>query len=402
MRIIADLHIHSKYSRSCSKNLTLENICQKCGVKGINLVGTSDFTHPLWFKELKEKLIETKPGLYALKKNNSGVQFIVSTEISCIYSQGGRGRRVHICIIMPSLESAERLNENLKKRGFNLKSDGRPILGISAKNLTQIVLEIDPNAIIMPAHIWTPWFSLFGSKSGFNTLEECFEEMSSSIFAIETGLSSDPSMNWTISALDDLTLLSNSDAHSLESLGREANVFEIEENLFSFNELRRIIKEKDSKKFLYTVEFFPEEGKYFSDGHASCKYCSYPAETKGERCPVCGKIMTFGVLKRVNELSDRHKPSANGKIPFKKIIPLKEIISSVYKIGKNSKKVSEVYSKIVSKENEFAVLLDLPLKELKKIAGNDIGSAIIAMRKGKVKIIPGYDGIYGKIEILVS
>ncbi|MEI6288421.1 MAG: endonuclease Q family protein [bacterium] len=256
MRLIADLHLHSKYSRSCSRELTLENIAKWCERKGINLVGTADFTHPAWFNEIKNKLIEAEDGLYKLKDNSSPTRFILSTEISCIYTQGGKCRRVHICLLVSKIEFVEKIIENFTLRGFNIKSDGRPIIGLSAKELARIVLEIDKKAIIIPAHVWTPWFAVFGSKSGFDTLQECFEELTENIFAIETGLSSDPQMNWRLSKLDNLTLISNSDAHSLNNLGREANVFEIEENKLSYGEIYNIIKNKDKKSFCTPLNFF--------------------------------------------------------------------------------------------------------------------------------------------------
>ncbi len=400
-KIIADLHLHSKYSRGCSRDLTLENIEKWCEYKGINLVGTADFTHPAWFKEIKEKLIEDQSGLFRLKNSQSKVRFILTTEISCIYSQGGKMRRVHVCLIAPKIQTIEKIIANFEKRNFNLKSDGRPIIGFSAKALAETVLEIDERSLVIPAHAWTPWFSVFGSKSGFDSLQECFEEIAPHIFAVETGLSSDPAMNWRVSALDKTALVSNSDAHSLANLGREANVFEIPEKDINYDEIYRIIKEKDAKKFLSTIEFFPEEGKYHIDGHAACNYSAEPEESKRQNnlCPICKKPLTLGVMHRVNDLADRNDLSAIKNIPYKSLIPLREIIADSFGVGKNSKKVTEEYFKIVKVSPEFEILIDLDEERLKKITSEEIAKNIINVREKKVKIEPGYDGIYGKISI---
>ena len=401
LKIIADLHLHSKYSRSCSRDLTLENIEQWCEYKGINLVGTADFTHPAWFKEIKEKLIEDHLGLFRLKDSQSKVRFILTTEISCIYSQGGKMRRVHVCLIIPEIETVEKIIANFEKRNFNLKSDGRPIIGFSAKALAETILTIDPRALVVPAHAWTPWFSVFGSKSGFDSLQECFEELAPHIFAVETGLSSDPPMNWRVSALDKITLISNSDAHSMANLGREANVFEITEKNISYDEVYRIIKEKDEKNFLYTIEFFPEEGKYHIDGHAACQYSAEPEESKRQNniCPICKKPLVLGVMHRVNDLADRNDLSVIKNIPYKSLIPLQEIIADSFGVGKNSKKVAEEYLKMVKIFPEFEILIDLDEEHLKKITSDEIAQNIINVRGKKVKIEPGYDGIYGKISV---
>lgn len=402
MRIFADLHIHSKYSRSCSPDLTLENIAKWCEYKGIKVVGTADFTHPAWFNEIKSKLIEDQAGLYKLKDVSSPVRFILSSEISCIYKQGGRARRLHLCLLFPDLRSVESLNDIFDERGFNRKSDGRPIIGLSAKDLAKIALGINENSLVIPAHAWTPWFSVFGSKSGFDSLSECFEELTPKIHSIETGLSSDPPMNWQLSALDDITLISNSDAHSPANLGREANVFEISENNLNYSELSRIIKEKDRNKFLYTIEFFPEEGKYHIDGHADCKFSSLPQSSAKNKniCPRCGKKLVLGVLNRVSELADKKDNSARNQIPYKSTIPLMEIIADAYDVGKNSKKVAKEYFNLIGKYTEFEILLDLPLPELLKITDEEIANRVILMREGKVDITPGYDGIYGKVKIV--
>jgi len=403
MRFIADLHIHSKYSRACSKQLIPEEIDKWCQYKGINIVGTGDFTHPAWKKELQNSLIESEPGLYKIKNSDSPTRFIFTTEISCIYSQGGKTRRLHICIFAPSMETAQKITSDLNKRGFNLKADGRPIIGMSAKDLAKAILDVAPDSMIIPAHAWTPWFAVFGSKSGFDSLEECFEEITPYIYAIETGLSSDPAMNWQLSALDNITLVSNSDAHSPANLGREANVFDIEPEKVSYDEIYNIIKEKNRKKFLYTIEFFPEEGKYHFDGHANCKYSVHPNESKKHKniCPICKKELTLGVMHRVNELADRQEESIDQDkhIPYKNLIPLQEIISDTFGVGKNSKKVQTEYFKMVKNNSEFEILLDLNIEQLKKITDYEIADKVMQMRQGKINIEPGYDGIYGKISI---
>jgi len=381
--------------------LTLENIDTWCNYKGINLVGTSDFTHPAWFREIKNKLEEAEDGLYKLKGANSAVRFILSTEISCIYTQGGKMRRVHVCILVPDIATVEKIIDAFEKRGFNIKSDGRPIIGFSAKELARLVLEINPESLVIPAHAWTPWFAVFGSKSGFDSLEECFEDVTPYIYAIETGLSSDPPMNWQVSALDKITLISNSDAHSLNNLGREANVFEIDEGKLNYSEIHRIIKEKDKSKFLYTIEFFPEEGKYHIDGHLSCNYSSLPEVSKKNKniCPVCGKPLVLGVLNRVSQLSDRTDMKKLDVIPYKNAIPLQEIIADYLQVGKNSKKVLAIYMDAVKNFSELEILIDLSQQQLHKIFNNQIAEAILNVRQGKVSIEPGYDGKYGIIKV---
>jgi uncharacterized protein (TIGR00375 family) len=415
MRIIADLHIHSKYSRACSKDLTLPNISQWCGYKGIDLVATGDFTHPAWFSHIKEQLEPTGTGLFKIKEETfssrrsdlsiasstvGDIRFILGTEISCIYKQGDKCRRIHVNIFFPEIKDVEQFNATLEKMGCNLKSDGRPIIGLSAKDLARISLEINPKAIIIPAHAWTPWFSIFGSKSGFDSIEECFGEYVKNIFAIETGLSSDPPMNWRLSTLDKIVLVSNSDAHSLANLGREANVFDWDNP--SYDEFYNTLKNHDKKKFLSTIEFFPEEGKYHLDGHASCKVVMEPSETKKNKglCPVCKKPMTIGVFNRVAEIADREKGELDNHIPYKSIVPLQEIIAEAFDVGKGSKRVQAEYFNIIKKgDTEFKVLLDLSKEELAKIAEPIIVEGIMRVREGKLFIEPGYDGIYGTVKI---
>ena len=401
MRYIADFHIHSKYSRATSREMDLEHLNQWAKLKGIDILGTGDFTHPLWFKELEEKLIHLGNGLYRLK--DKSVFFILTTEISCIYKKGDKTRRIHLLVFAPSLEVVKKLNQRLEKN-YNLHSDGRPILGIDAKELLKIILDVSIENFVVPAHAWTPWYSLFGSKSGFDSIEECFEEMTPEIYALETGLSSDPLMNWRVSSLDRLTLISNSDAHSPENLGREANVFEFpDEEGISYQKIIESIKIR--KNFDFTIEFFPEEGKYHFDGHRNCQISLAPRETKKLKgiCPVCHRPLTIGVLHRVDDLADREVPIAPQLAPgFKSIIPLKEIIAQIYGVNKTAKKVKEKYLELIKKteKGEFSVLLDLEKKELLEIALPRVVQGIIKARKGEVVKIGGYDGVYGKIKIL--
>jgi len=411
MKIIADFHIHSKYSRATSSKMDLEHIYLYAKRKGINIVGTGDFTHPQWLKEIQEKLIPAEDGLYRLKPDlldnlkdlvfdkKDNLRFIISGEISNIYTKNGKTRRLHNLILLPSIESAEKINHLLSLQG-NLKSDGRPILGMDSLELLKIVYETEKNAMFIPAHIWTPWFSLFGSMSGFDSLEEAFGKYSNYLTALETGLSSDPKMNWRLSMLDQYSLVSNSDAHSPDNLGREANIFDID---LSYSQIKKALIEKDKNKFLSTIEFFPEEGKYHYDGHRLCQVRLSPAERKKINgiCPVCHRPLTVGVLSRVEELADREEgiipPTA---IPFKSLIPLKEIIADVLNVNPHTKSVENIYLKLLQQfNNEFHLLLDVPIEEISKLAGEKIALAISNMREGKVEIEPGYDGEYGKIKI---
>lgn len=402
MRFIADLHFHSKYSRATSQRMNLENIAVFAKKKGIDIVATADFTHPLWFKELKEKLTPAEAGFYVLKnqKNDSqAVRFIVSGEISNIYSRHNKTRRVHNLILLPSLTAAEKINNRLSWQG-NLKADGRPILGMDSQELLKIVLDFEAQALFVPAHCWTPWFSVFGSMSGFDNLEEAFGDDAKYIYALETGLSSSPEMNWRLSALDKITLISNSDAHSPDNLGREANVFDTE---FSYRGIQEAIIRKDPQKFLYTIEFFPEEGKYHYDGHRLCKVRFAPEQTKSYKgiCPVCDRPLTLGVLFRVEELADRQKgfQPANA-IPFRNLVPLQEIIAEALGAQNKTKKVNEYYENLIKLfGNEFNILLDVEESILRKNILPVIAEGIIRVRQGKVIIEPGFDGEYGKVKI---
>jgi uncharacterized protein (TIGR00375 family) len=405
MKIIADLHIHSKYARACSQLLTPENLALWARKKGIQVLGTGDFTHPKWLEELEQALVETKPGLYSLKEGGTGKEpslFMLTAEVSSIYKQGDKVRRVHNLIFAPDIAAAKRLNQLLEGRGANLKADGRPIMGIKCDDLVKLCKEADPAVELIPAHAWTPHFGVFGSLSGFDSLAEAFGDQAKHIFAIETGLSSDPKMNWQVSQLDGLSLISNSDAHSLRKLGREANVFEIPEAELSYAAIIQAIRAKDPKQFLYTIEFFPEEGKYHLDGHRDHKFSCLPVETKrlGGLCPVCGKKLLQGVLHRVDDLADRQlgfQPSR--AVPFKSVIPLEEIIAETWGVGVASKKVLEQYEKMVAQRPEFEILIDLPEAEIAALSTPAIAQSVIRVRAGKVHIEAGYDGLFGKIEI---
>ena len=405
MRIVADLHVHSKYSRACSQLLTLENNAVWCQKKGVNVLGTGDFTHPLWFSEIENKLVEAEPGLYKLKDASCpDVRYMITSEVSQIYKRGGKTRRIHNLIFAPSIEAARKANVWLTNAGYNVKSDGRPILGIDSEIFYKQLKELDERIVICPAHAWTPWFALFGSKSGFNSIEECFGEMSSHIFAIETGLSSDPIMNRAWSHLDRVSLLSNSDAHSPQNFGREANVFDVDENKLSFDEIMRIIRERDQKHFLYTIEFFPEEGKYHLDGHAQCGFSCEPDETKklSGVCPKCGGTITVGVLARIDELADRarNRDVMHNHVPFRSIVPLPEVIANVLGVKAASKKVQAMYERMVtSGGNEFHLLLDATRSDITSLAGEEIAYAITRMREGNISVVPGYDGVYGVVKI---
>jgi uncharacterized protein (TIGR00375 family) len=399
MRFIADFHLHSKYSRATSKDMEVETLGRWAKKKGISLLGTGDFTHPTYFAELQAKLEPLENGLFGLKKGDEGTRFILTTELSNMYSQGGKGRRVHSLIFAPSFKVVEAISARLSNLG-KLSSDGRPIFGFSASDLVKMILDISPDCLVVPAHAWTPWFSVFGANSGFDSLEECFGEMARHICTIETGLSSDPEMNWRLSALDHVTLISNSDAHSPNRLGREANVFDCP---LDYSEIVEALRRKDRKRFLYTIEFFPEEGKYHYDGHRQCKVVFSPSETKAHHslCPVCKKRLTVGVMYRVEELADR--PSGfipKNAIPSVHLIPLEEIIAEALGFRMGTKAVESEYERLVERGgSEFQILLDSSPEELAAFVSPTILDGIIRMRQGKVLIMPGHDGVYGKINL---
>jgi len=399
MSFIADFHIHSKYSRATSLQADLEHIAQAAKTKGIQVVGTGDFTHPQWLKEIQENLEPAEEGLYRLKNSNKAVRFLLTSEISCIYSKKGKVRKVHIVVFAPSVEIVEKINRKLSQIG-NLRADGRPILGLDAKELLKIVLSVSEDCLVVPAHCMTPWFGIFGSKTGFDSLEECFEEESKHIYALETGLSASPDMLWRLPDGRRLTLISNSDAHSPGKLGREADVFETELN---YSAIVEAIKKKDKEKFLYTIEFFPQEGKYHFDGHRECGISLSPQESRkyNNVCPVCGKPLTLGVAHRVEELADREEGFVPEEaIPFKSLIPLKEVIAEAFACGTATQKVSKEYQKLIETfDNEFNILLNAGGRELKSATLPEIAEGIIRAREGKVIIEPGYDGVFGKVKI---
>jgi uncharacterized protein (TIGR00375 family) len=413
MRFTADLHIHSKFSRATSRDMTLDNIAHWAKIKGLSLVASGDFTHPEWFFLIKEKLEPEGNGFFRLKSilpANNGylkgmscrpdeIHFVLSTEISFIYSKKGRVRKVHLLLLAPDFESVEKINSRLSGLG-NLRSDGRPILGLDAKHFVRIVAEICPRCVVIPSHIWTPWFSLFGSNSGFDTIEECFEEMTPFIFALETGLSSDPPMNWRLSALDRYALVSNSDAHSPSRLGREANVFDTD---FSFRGLVEALRSRDPDKFLYTVEFFPAEGKYHYDGHRKCGVLFSPKESllHKDLCPKCGKKLTIGVMHRVEELADREEGTRPPfKTAYRSLIPLNEIIAEAIEKTSECQSVWDIYFRLIREfGNEHRVLTEIPIQELARFQPERIGQGVDRMRRGAVKIVPGHDGDYGRISL---
>ncbi len=408
MEFILDYHLHSRFSRACSPKLTLPNIALACNQKGIDIVGTADFTHPVWCKELIEQLIETEPGLYQIKKSFlpknyrenevfRPVRFVISSELSCIYKQGEKTRRLHLVFLIPSLEVVAKINAEFDKRGWNRKSDGRPILGISGKDLWALMLEIDPRIILIPAHIWTPYFAVFGSKSGFDSLMECFgEELVKKIPAVETGLSSDPPMNWQIKELDNYRLVSASDAHSLEALGREATMVSLKN--ISFNNLADALWDRNNSKIISTLEFFPEEGRYHLDGCADCKYSCEPRVSKQNnfKCPKCGRALTLGTMFRVEQLAGRkggEKPKSAKD--FEYMIPLREIIGALYDVGKNSKKVAKIYEDLLQNASELDILR---AKTQPDFIPDNLWQALLAVRAGAVEKRAGYDGLYGIIK----
>lgn len=407
MKMIADLHIHSRFSMATSKEGTPENMDFWARKKGISLIGTGDFTHPVWREELKERLVSEGNGLYRLRDEyvkeesrkfpGEGTRFVVSGEISSIYKKNGKTRKVHNVILLPGLEAADAMAQRLEKIG-NIHSDGRPILGLDSHDLLEMMLDVCPEGILIPAHIWTPHFSVLGAKSGFDSVEECFEELAPYIHALETGLSSDPAMNWRISKLDRYQLVSNSDAHSPSKLGREANLLDID---CSYEGLYRAIQTGEGLEG--TVEFFPEEGKYHFDGHRKCGVSLSPVEAErlGGICPVCGKKLTMGVDHRVEQLADRAEGfvKKDGK-KYESLVPLPEVISACMGYSTASKKVQGCFEQMIQTlGTEFDILRNVPSEDIKSCAGERIAEGIENVRTGNVKRIPGYDGEYGKIEL---
>ena len=412
MKFYADLHIHSHFSRATAKNLDLEHLYLWAQLKGIHVVGTGDFVHPGWMKELEEKLEPAEEGLFKLKAKyakpmddqvpapcRAPVRFMLTVEISNIYKRHDKVRKVHNLIFSPSLTAAQKIQAKLGAIG-NIKSDGRPILGLDSYDLLRITLDADAKNMFVPAHIWTPWFSALGSMGGFDSMEEAFGDLKDEIFAVETGLSSDPLMNWRLKQLDDYILISNSDAHSPAKLGRESNVFDTD---LSYPAIYKALADKNNKGLVGTVEFFPEEGKYHYDGHRNCQVRWHPKDTIKHKglCSVCGKGVTVGVMARVEELADRPEGTKSPRWrPYKSAIPLPELVGEAKEVGPASKAVQAAYMQMLTTlGSEFYILLDAPIEQIKKSSGELIAEGIARMRRGDVKIAAGYDGEFGTIEI---
>lgn len=394
-KLVADFHIHSRYSRATSKDLTVQELAKWAKIKGIGVLGTGDFTHPIWLEELRDALRDTGTGLY----EHDGMRFMLTSEVNTLFYKGGKAHQIHHVLLAPSIESVERINRELEPFG-SLSLDGRPTLQMEARRLVELVIGLEPRAAVVPAHAWTPWFALFGSTSGFDAVEECFEDQAKHIFALETGLSSDPAMNWRLSALDRYALLSNSDSHSARRIGREANVFDCE---VTYDAILQAIRTKDRTKFLRTLEFFPEEGKYHLDGHRACKIRWSPQETKrhGFRCSACGKKVTVGVMHRVEALADRPEGATPDRaIPFQRVVQLDKIIADALGVGTGTQAVEREYQSLIHAcGTEFAVLLDTSEEALRKATSARIAEGILRMREGRVTVEPGYDGEYGTIRI---
>ena len=400
--IVADLHLHSRYAYACSKNLSLSNIASAAKTKGIGLLSTADFTHPAWLAELEADLVPIDDGTFEFE----GVRFLLGTEVSCVYRQGGQGRRVHLLLFLSSLEAVGRFNAALSAGGSKLEGDGRPSVRLPAPDLASLALDIDPKAIVIPAHIWTPWYGMLGSKSGFDSLEECFGAMAPFVHAVETGLSSDPAMNWTVPEIASRTIVSFSDAHSLPNLGREVTVFQ------GAPTYRGLQEALEHNNIAYTIEFYPEEGKYHYDGHRNCGVSQSPRETleMGDRCPVCGRLMTLGVLHRVQSLGgpapgDLPDPGGmvrgqDGRPPFLRLVPLLELLSMTLGVGRTSKTVRKAYQELCNKlGDEITVLAKADFSELAIVAGERVAAAVTNARIGRVSIEPGFDGQYGKVSV---
>ncbi|MCL4353663.1 endonuclease Q family protein [Patescibacteria group bacterium] len=438
MQFVADLHLHSKYSRAVSQNMILPVMADFARKKGIDIISTGDFTHPLWIREIQSQLKESGEGLYRFKdqgskiKDENDVLFLLSTEIASIYTQGEKLRRIHNLIFSPSIEICEKINKELTRRGCNLHSDGRPIIGLSSKNLLEIVSSIDPRAILIPCHIWTPHFGIYGSASGFGSLDEAFGDSARFVYGIETGLSSDPLMNWQVEELDNRSILSFSDAHSPAKMGREATVFvsskngisndklQISNEEITYEDIRLAIMRRNGKlKIGYTIEFYPEEGKYHFSGHRNCGVVYGPEDlkAKGEICPVCHRRLTEGVLNRVMQLSTRlygkvfsvkmsdkgikwYIDQTKNHPPFVKLVPLLEIIAEAMHSTVSSRKVTGIYDMLCSSlGSEFNVLLLSSVTDIEKYSDSRIAQAISKVREGNIIIDPGYDGEYGKVKI---
>lgn len=418
MELIADLHLHSKYARAVSKYMELPVIAAGAAKKGIGLLATGDWTHPLWFKSIESELEEAAPGIFRLAKpadlGSAGVRFLLGTELACIYREAGRSRQVHHLVFSPSLAVCRQVIAALEARDANLDRDGRPVLALSSRELLQLLLEIDERIILIPAHIWTPWFGTYGSRTGYDSLAECFGELGRHIYAVETGLSSDPRMNWTVPELRERRILSFSDAHSAAKLGREATVFEAEPD-FSYQDFWRVLAgEKGKLSLSHTLEFFPEEGKYHWSGHRTCGVRYSPAEekVKGSICPVCGKRLTTGVEYRVLQLGGEAVLSTvvegeegvqmlqgpAGTLPYISLVPLLEILLEV--VGGSPTKARREYDRLVAQRNEFFILLHAPARELESLGGERLAEAVLRVRRREVAVDPGYDGVFGTVRVL--
>ena len=401
MSYVADLHVHSRFAYACSKNLTLEGLAEWAKLKGIDVLASGDFTHPVWNGELREKLEEVSPGLFSY----DDVNFVLGTEISCVYKQDCRGRRLHLLVFAPGFGAVDRLRRSLADVGAKLDGDGRPSVRLSGRDLTALVLDIDPSCMVIPAHVWTPWYGLFGSKSGFDSLEDCFQDMSPFIHAVETGLSSDPKMNWPVSELEGKSIVSFSDAHSLPNLGRELTVFGGHPG---YNSLVRALANQDVD---YTIEFYAEEGKYHYSGHRKCGVRQSPEETlrQGGRCPVCGRALTLGVLHRVESLAGgKVAGSVDGdgyvrsgdRPPFIRAVSLVNIISQALGKGSNTQAVQREYRRIVGElGSEVHALIHAGAADLELAGGERIAEGVLLARSGKVRVEPGFDGEYGKVRV---
>lgn len=412
MRLFADLHVHSNYSRAVSQDMDIPHINHWAKVKGLGLMGTGDFTHPQWFASLKQDLVEDGSGFLQRKDSPEYTKFVLSAEISCIYGKNGKTRRIHLIVLAPDFATVEKINGQLNLIG-NIRSDGRPILGLDAEELTKIILNTNPKCMVIPAHAWTPWFSLFGSMSGFDSVEECFGTMTPHIYALETGLSSDPAMNWRLSQLDRIAITSYSDAHSPKpnKMGREATEFDLQE--LAYDNLVEALKsqsmiaagQQPKNAIASTIEFFPEEGKYHWDGHRDHNIRWSPEESKQHKniCPVCEKPVTIGVENRVERLADRpadYQPT--NRPPFTKMVPLEEIVAEAVGTKPGTKKVSAVYEKITKAASEFDILLKFSSSELASLGEPRVAEGIERVRQGKLDIVPGYDGVFGTVHIFSS
>ena len=405
MTYAADLHLHSSYAYATSRDLNFENLAHWAKIKGIDLLASADFTHPEWFEESRSKLTEADSGLY----EHDGVKFVLGTEVNCVGSVNGRSRRIHILVLAPSLDVVAQINKALSDRGASLEGDGRPTLSLTPRDLTELLLRIDPRCLIIPAHAWTPWFGLFGSKSGFDSLEECFGDLTPHIHAVETGLSSDPAMCWRVPDLDDVSIVSFSDAHSLPKMARELTVFNGEP---SYDGLAEALRTQD---IAYTIEFFPEEGKYHNSGHRKCGVSYDPGEVdrNGRACPVCGRAMTLGVRQRVEELAQREIDASpdddglvrhpDGRPPFRSMVSLQQILSEVTGVGINTKRVRTAYMSLIeSFGTELAILLDAPTSDIATALpryGERLAEGIHKVRAGDIYVQPGFDGQYGVVKV---